>query len=164
MESKSVVVMGYCVTQTPNGLLFVPFGVTVYRCNPSRVWSGWPILCLCFETHVLCFIPDVRASSVMCVFTAVWYEEQALISTVKGTSLCLMRSRVWISLTLKPAVGLSNMCDGVYRRFGSWDSRSEAFLEEQKHYCLSWASRLGGRNVHLDQENVLMAKARLNLV
>lgn len=155
MERKSVVVTGYCVTQTPNGLLFVPFGVIVYRCNPSRVvWlagsfsvlrhmfpalfqmSGLPLSCVCF----LHFGPNLNSQRNIVVFNA------------------------QPSLSLKPAVGLSNMCDGVYIRFGSWDSRSEAFLEERKHYCLSWASRLGGRNVHLDQEDVLMAKARLNLV
>lgn len=72
MESKSVVVMGYCVTQISNRLLFVPFGVTVDGGNLSHVWSAQPaqslILCFWFETHVLCFIPDVRPSSIMHVF------------------------------------------------------------------------------------------------
>lgn len=88
MESKSVVVMGYCVTQISNRLLFVPFGVTVDGGNLSHVWSTRPaqslILCLWFETHVLCFIPDVRPTSIMHLFSAVGSKEQVLISTLKG--------------------------------------------------------------------------------
>lgn len=87
MESKSVVVMGYCVTQISNRLLFVPFGVTVDGGNLSHVWSARPdrslILCLWFETHVLCFIPDVRPSSIMHMFSGVGSKEQVLISTLK---------------------------------------------------------------------------------
>lgn len=70
----------------------------------------------------------------------------------------LMRRRTldWSLLEQRflPSVGLPDMSDGVYRRFGSWDSRSEAFLEEEMPSGLSWASRLGGRNAHLDREKL----------
>lgn len=74
MESKSVVVTGYCVTQISSGLLFVPFGGTEYRCNWSRVRPGWPARSLlpgpCFEAHFLWFIPDLRSilCHAVCVF------------------------------------------------------------------------------------------------
>lgn len=73
--------------QISNRLLFVPFGVTVYGGNLSHVWSAGLaqslILCLWFETYVLCLIPDVRPSSIMHVFSAVGSKEQVLISTLK---------------------------------------------------------------------------------
>lgn len=147
----------------------MPFGVTEYRCNSSRVWSGRParslILCPCFEAHFPCFIPDVRSIlyHAVCVICSLVQRTSPNLNVefLKGTILTCLCG-VWLDRVLKqrflPPVGPSDMCDSVYRRFGSWASRSQAFLEEDTPHCLSWASRPDRRNVHLNQENFPMSE------
>lgn len=161
MESRPVVVTGYCVMQISTGLLFVPFGVTEYRCNSSRGWSARParslILCPRFsQPSSRCQVYSL--SRCVCVICTLVQRTAPNLSaeSLKGT--ILMCSRLWIGVLKQrflPSVGLSDMCDSVYRRFGSWDSGSGAFLEEEMPSCLSWALKLGGTNVNLDQENLL---------